>query len=190
VLAAAEEAHPGLRMTTRRMALDQLLGELRGGGTDVGYLPELAESQLAGLRRIPVARHRRVLVLPAGHPLSGRSSASIEETNADVFVTLAGTTPQGDARWLVDPRGDGSSPRRGPVSADVDEMLDLVAAGKGVGIVAETATDHYRRSGIAFVPLDDVDDARFLLAWRADERDPAVLAYLAVARRVTDVTGC
>jgi DNA-binding transcriptional LysR family regulator len=184
VLAAVEEAHPGLRVVTRRMPLAALVADLRAGGADVGYVPELALPQLTGLTGVPIARHRRVLVVPAGHPLAGRQEASIEETNRDVFVTLADATPEGDLRWLVDPRADGSSPARGPVAADVDELLDLVAAGKGVSIVAEPATDHYTRPGLAFVRLSDVEDARFLLVWRKDERDPAVLAYLAVARRV------
>jgi len=184
VIAVLELEVPGIRVITRRLGLDRVLAGVRAGDIDVAYVPEPLPSPLPGLRTATVARHRRVLVLPADHPLAGRAEVSIEETNADVFLTLVDTTPAGDARWLVDPRADGSSPRRGTVAADFDELLDLCAAGKGLSIAAEPAVSHYTRPGVAFVPLVDVEDAGFALAWRTDERDAAVLAYVTRARRL------
>ncbi|MGY1625053.1 LysR family transcriptional regulator [Geodermatophilus sp. SYSU D00965] len=184
VLGAAEAEHPGIRVATRRMGLDHLLAGVRDGDVDVAYVPEPMPDPLPGLRSLTVAWHRRVLVLPADHPLAARAEVSIEETNDEVFISLAETTPEGNARWLVDPRADGSSPRRGPVATDVDELLDLCAAGKGLSIAAEPVTSHYTRPGVCFVPLGDVEAARFALVWRSDERDSAVLAYVALARRV------
>ena len=184
VLGALEAEHPGIRLVTRRKDLQLVLAGVRAGELDVGYVPEPLPDPLPGLRTVTVAHHRRVLLVPAAHRLAGRAEVSIEETNGDVFLTLAGTTPAGDDRWLVDPRADGSSPGRGPVAADFDELLDLCAAGKGLCVAAEPAVSHYSRPGVRFVRLRDVPDARFALAWRTDERDAAVLAYVALVRRL------
>jgi DNA-binding transcriptional LysR family regulator len=65
--------------------------------------------------------------------------------------------------------------------------LDLCADGRGLGFAGDSAVTDYLRPGVTFVGLSDVEDARTALCWRADERDPAVLAYVATARAVADL---
>ena len=60
------------------------------------------------------------------------------------------------------------------MAADFEDMLDLCAAGRGLGMAASFAAEHYARPGVTFVPLTDVEDARTVLCWRADERRAAV----------------
>ena len=159
---------------------------LRDGRIDVAWVPGALPVGALGVRWVSVTPQPRVLVVPADHPLAGRESVGIEETNDEVFIPMATVPPAAVDWWLVDPRADGSHPRRWPVAGDFEAMLDLCAAGRGLGLSASFAADHYSRPGMAFVPLRDVEDARSALCWRADERDPAVLAYVALVRRTAD----
>ena len=88
------------------------------------------------------------------------------------------------AWWLVDPRADGSHPARGPAVTDFEELLDTCAAGGGLGLASTFAVTNYQRPGLTFVRLDDVEDARTALCWRADETDPAVRTFVATVRRL------
>jgi DNA-binding transcriptional LysR family regulator len=184
VLARMAEQHPHIDVVTRRTGRGEAIPALREGRLDAAYLPEPLPGDLAGIRWVTVARQPRLLVVPAGHRLAGRDEVSIEETNDEVFLPLSGGDDASVAWWLVDPRADGSHPKRGPAASDFDELLDLCAAGRGLGFASTFATTHYQRSGVTFVPLRDVADARIALCWRADERDPAIRAFVATAHRM------
>jgi DNA-binding transcriptional LysR family regulator len=175
--------HPDMEVTTRRISIDEGFGLLRDGRIDVAYLPQPLPPDVPGVRVATVTRQERMLVLPVDHPLAAREAVSIEETNGEVFLPIATMDPAAVDWWLVDPRADGSSPARGPVAADFEGMLDLCAAGRGLGMANDFAAEYYARPGLTYVALTDVEEARTGLCWRADEREPAVRAYVATARR-------
>lgn len=185
VMTDLADRHPNIAVTTRRISMDEGFGLLREGRIDVAYLPGPLTRGVPAVRTAIVSTQRRMLVLPSEHPLARQAAVSIEETNDEVFLPMAVADPAAVDWWLVDPRADGSSPARGPVAADFEDMLDLCAAGKGLGMAASFAAERYARPGVTYVPLTGLEDAHTLLCWRADERDPAVLAYVAAARRGT-----
>src|SRR5690606_16534465 len=76
--------------------------------------------------------------------------------------------------WVVDPRPDGSRPRRGPTADSVEGLLELVAAGAGVNIAGASASRHYRRDDLAYVRIDDIEPATIVLCTRVDARNPMV----------------
>lgn len=177
VQAAMAERHPRVEVATRRTGFDEAFPALRAGRLDAAYLPEPLPGELPGIRSATVTRQRRLLLVPSDHRLAGRDAVSIEETNGETFLTLAGAPPAAVDWWLVDPRADGSH----------EDLLDLCADGRGLGFASDFAVTNYLRPGVAFVGLSDVEDARTALCWRADERDPAVLAFVATVRAVADV---
>jgi DNA-binding transcriptional LysR family regulator len=116
----------------------------------------------------PLVDVARVAAFHSDHPLAQRSSLSIADL-ADVAIL--------DARynrdfWLVLPRPDGRTPEIVPASTgSVEEMLAVVAAGKGMAItVASLATTH-RRDDVAFVPIDDIEPVTLSFA-RLDQLKP------------------
>ena len=184
VLDAVARRFPQVEVGSRRIGFQEEAAALRDGLVDVAYAPEPLPRPARGLRWASVAREPRVLVVPAGHRLAGREAVSVEETNSEVFLTVRTADPATTAWWLVDPRADGSSPARGASATDIEEVLDLCAAGRGLNIATASTATHYARPGVAFVPLRDVPDAGVALCWRAEEADPAVLAYVALAREL------
>lgn len=186
ILDHLRQRHPDLEVLTRRRSQRrEALADLRNGRLDVAYVPVIPGDP-PGLRFLTVGHDPRVLVVPAGHRLAGRSSVSIEETNDEVFLEMAGNDARAVAWWLVDPRADGSHPARGGQAGDFDDMLDQVASGRGLCLAPSLAMQHRTREGTAWIPLSDAPEALVALYWRADERDPAVLAYLASARALTE----
>lgn len=62
-------------------------------------------------------------------------------------------------------------------TADVDNWLDTIAAGRGVGTTAEATAHHHRRAGVTYRPIKDGPRIPVRLAWWHDHR-PAGLADL------------
>jgi DNA-binding transcriptional LysR family regulator len=184
VLSAIQQDHPDLDVRTRRVGVAEGLTSLRERRLDVAYLPQPLPARVTGVRWTTVTRQQRLLVVPTAHRLANRDRVSIEETNDEVFIPLAGVDDDAVAWWLVDPRADGSHPARGPVASDFEEMLDMCAAGKGLVFTSTFAATNYTRPGLAFVPLEDVEDSQTALCWRADEGDAAVRTFVATVRRL------
>lgn len=63
----------------------------------------------------------------------------------------------------------------------VAECLHAVVWQGAVGILPVGATRHHRTEGVAFVPLADYPPSRVVLAWPAENPDPAVLAFVEAA---------
>jgi DNA-binding transcriptional LysR family regulator len=178
-LTAAIHQMPQLRLEMRRLGFFEAVPALRAGLIDVAFTPgPLLETK--GLRVTTVAVEARILVVAADHPLAGRASVSILETSNELFITASGGDPDVKNWWVVDPRPDGSRPRRGPTADDIDGILELCAAGVGVNIAAASAATHYRRDGVAFVPISDVEPCSIVLCSLEGATNPAVGTFEAM----------
>lgn len=187
ILATAVQQLPSLRIEMRRLGFFDATRELTEGRVDVVFAP----APIAKDDRIsaePLWSEPRVLVVPNGHPLAKRESIGIMETEGEVFVSASGGIPEILDWWLVDPRPDGSHPQRGPVADDFEGLLELVAAGVGVNIASVGASQQYRRDGIAFVRITDIEPATIVLCTLKRSQNPEVQGFLALgvalARRV------
>ena len=87
--------------------------------------------------------------------------------------------------WIVDPRPDGSRPKRGPTADSVEGLLELVAAGAGVNIAGESASRHYRREELAFIPIDDIEPATIVLCSLSDSPNPMVNTFRETAQALS-----
>ena len=119
-------------------------------------------------------REERVLVVRSDHPLADRDSISILETSEEIFVSVAGGPPDVVDWWLGDPRPDGTRSKRGPTADSIKGLLELVTAGAGVNIAGQSASKHYRRDELAFIPITDVEAATIVLCSLKDSRNPMV----------------
>lgn len=59
-------------------------------------------------------------------------------------------------------------------SKDVDNWLDAIAAGHGVGTTSEATAHHHARAGITFRPITDGPRIPVRLAWWSDHRPPLI----------------
>jgi DNA-binding transcriptional LysR family regulator len=81
----------------------------------------------------------------------------------------------------VDPRTGTTTPDLWPPGSrpeveeihELDDWLDVIAAGRCVGVTTESTTTQYRRQGVIFRRLRDAPPVPVRLVWWRDEKHPA-----------------
>lgn len=122
----------------------------------------------------------RIAVCATGYDLGGAESGTSELDWNDaprwtlVVNTVSGTT--GPWSWP-----DGQGPRRVVPTANFDEWLESVAAGRGLGIVPDVAQRRSIHPGIRFIPLRDAPRSRVSLAFRPGVRDVLLRRFVHAA---------
>ena len=176
------EERPSADVSVRELLLDQI-DELLTGGVDVAFtrlLPGQAEVELE-----VVAREPRVVVLPASHPLAGRTILRFNDLREEGFITNpvveASAPPK---RWLAEQARHGLPGRVAAEAASVQEILTLVSAGKGVCLVPAAVADHYPRADLVYVEVSDADPAVISLAWPRGGLRPIVGAFIELTRQL------
>lgn len=145
---------------------------LRDGRADVALLHRPFDST-TGLDLELLTTEGQVAVLPAGHPLSGRT----ELTSAD----LAALAQLPQPRW---PRTDGSYPDGpGPQVHDHAQLLQLIALGRTMAVLPESVRLHLNGSH-AVVPLLDAPQVTTVIAWPPQSRSLALAALVRTATRL------
>jgi DNA-binding transcriptional LysR family regulator len=171
--------HPSIVVTVRELLLGSL-ADLETGAVDVAFtrlLPGQADVEV----RV-VAEEPRVAALPAAHPLAGATALSIADLRDERFITNP-VDAGPPARWLEEQRRHGLPAAVAATAASVQEILTLVAAGRGICLVPAPIADQSSSGDVAFVPVRDADPAVVSLAWRGDAR-PVVRTFIETAARV------
>ncbi len=185
ILEAAVHRLPQVELEVRRLGFFEETAELADGRVDVAFAP-------APVGRHPAIRSRvlwtepRVLVVSARHRLADRDAIDIAESRDELFLAAAGGDAEAIDWWLVDPRPDGSRPRRGPVARDLDALLEMCAAGVGVNIASASAATHYRRDDLAVIPIRDIPPAQMLLCVPARSSNPLVAVFEQIASEIAE----
>ncbi|MGW4567676.1 LysR family transcriptional regulator [Streptomyces sp. NPDC004561] len=117
-----------------------------------------------------VGLERRLCALAADDPLARRRSVRLAD--------LA------DRLLLVDRRTGTATPELWPPDArpateethDVDDWLTVIAAGRGIGVSAESTANQYPRPGIVYRPVRDAEPVAVRLAWWREDPHPALQA--------------
>ncbi|GAB2918580.1 LysR family transcriptional regulator [Rhodococcus aerolatus] len=126
---------------------------LRDGRADVAILHRPFDD-LSGFDTETLLVEEQVLVLPAGHPLSSRTSLTVSEASAIPGLPAP--------RW---PNLDGSYPDGpGPELRDLTQVLQLVRLGRTALVLPESARANLRDE-VAVVPLSDAPPVTTVIAW-------------------------
>ncbi len=128
-----------------------------------------------------------MILLPPGHPLTGRGSVGLADLADSPFILFESgfaLNPQ----ILAACQRSGFTPRVVAYSGQADFIQSLVAAGLGVAFLPRVIVAGGVRPPIACVALDDADLRwRITLAWRREAGlAPAAAAYLALVRDVLE----
>jgi molybdate transport repressor ModE-like protein len=113
----------------------------------------------------------RIAVFAADHPLAGRAAVELAELGAEPIVDAGSDRDF----WLALPRPGGAEPPVvGPPARNVEEMLALVSAGRGMAITSAAVADNNGNAGLAFVPISDLAPVTLVLAWQRGDHRAAV----------------
>lgn len=88
------------------------------------------------------------------------------------------------ARWLAEQRRHGLPGRVAAEATSIQEILALVATGRGVCLVPSSIAGDYPRADISYVVVTDAGPAVVSLAWRPEPARTAVEAFIQTASQV------
>jgi DNA-binding transcriptional LysR family regulator len=142
---------------------------LRDGRADVALLHRPFDST-AGFDMEELHTEGQVVVLPAGHPLTGRAHVRMSDVAALPGLPMP--------RW---PNLDGTFPDgAGPPVHNHTQLLQLIALGRACAVLPESSRAHLRGEH-ATVPVLDAPPVTTVIAWPPHSRSRAVAALVRTA---------
>ncbi|GAA2688908.1 MULTISPECIES: LysR family transcriptional regulator [Actinoplanes] len=182
-------AHPAVELTVIESEPEDSLPLLRSGAADLALAyhfngpPPIADGDRSGLSWTPVLEDPMWIVLPAGHPLAGRSELALADLAAERWVQ--GCVGQSDLLDHYAALG-GFEVRVACRGTDYQFAQSLVRAGVGVSMIPEVAltTDP---AGLVAVPLAGPGPCRYV-GVALPRRRPAPLA-VALVRALQEALG-
>lgn len=154
---------------------EDILAGLDEGAVDLAVVREVA-LPLEGLCAVPLFEERRVLAVSRHHPLGRRESVRWNDV-ADwpvVINAVSGVTHPD--LWKP-----GHPPPVAMTCQNFDEWLEAVAAGRGVGVIPETASRRGLHSAVRFVEIEDAPPVRVHLVF-PPRSHPLVERFTEIAR--------
>ncbi|WP_420037138.1 LysR family transcriptional regulator [Streptomyces sp. cg28] len=163
--------HPTVDVRIRETGLADPTCGLHAGLVDVALTR--APFDETGLTVRPLRADPVGALLRADDPLADRTALRLADlADRDWFTFPEGTDPLWQSYW------NGGAPRKGPVVRAVQECRQAVLWNGTVGM---TLLDHAPGTGLAVVPLLDMEPSRAVVAWRADDTGPLIRSFVAVA---------
>ena len=159
------DVQPDVTIETRRIEWDEQESALLGGQVDIAYVRRPIDEQ--GLELIPLFTEPRLAALPVRHPLAYSRSLTVAEIASERHL-----------RYL---ESAGAGTTRAPLRS-VEEKLEFVASGEGIIVLPQSATIHYTRPDITYVPLSDAEPDEVLLAWPSSRRSQLLTIFIDSAK--------
>ena len=126
-----------------------------------------------------VAKERLVAALPAGHRLATRDAVSLTELRGDDFVAYGATGSVVDSVAAQGCLDAGFLPGRRAEARQTPILLTHVAAGEGVALLPESVRA-LGTEGVVYADLEEELRVDLALAWRTEDRAPALVRLLDV----------
>lgn len=139
---------------------------LRDGRADVGLLYAPFDD-LDDLAHETLHTEDRVVIVPTGHRLAGRTSVRLADLEGE-------TLPP----WKGVPGGDGT----GPEVADVVQLLHMITIGRVIAVLPRSLVEPLP-AVLTCVPVTDAPPSRLVLAWNRRDRRPMVASFVTGALR-------
>jgi DNA-binding transcriptional LysR family regulator len=172
IVKAFERAQPGASVELHRV--DDPLAGLGDGRSDIAFLPMAPDDPT--IETTILAEEPRVAAIPADHPLARRRSLRLRSLRSEKLVinVVSGTTRID--LWPPDER-----PRSIVEVRNVEEWLEAIAAGRGIGMTPATTARVYTHPQICYLPIIDAPPVQIVMAWPARAPHPLKESFLAAA---------
>ena len=181
VVDAFRAERPDIAVTLRHYPMAATHAGLDVGEVDLAVLR--LPVVLGGLQTLTLYTEPRVALLPSDHALACRARIHLADLAGLPWVTTAAQDPvwQAHAQPIAESRDE---PSAAVVVDTLDEFLEAVAAGCGVGLAPASASRLYARPGVTFIEVADAEPSVGALAWRRGTSDanPTVAAFIRSAR--------
>ena len=175
------KTNPNITFHLRRIETFPQMRALADGEIDVGFARAPIHYP-SGLTGFVIERHPFCVALPEGHPLTKRNQITLASLVGESFVT-ASLEMEIDFRGNMDAIAmPGSPPRIAASAPDTVSVLNLVAGGVGLSVVAEPM-QHMTIPGIVYRKVVGARrQAEIAVVYRKNEGAPFVKAYIKMLR--------
>jgi DNA-binding transcriptional LysR family regulator len=177
-VATYRAAHPQVQLVIRKTETSRQLEQILEEKLDLGFLrpPSLYPP---GISSIVVARQPLIVALPRDHGLAPKKIVAVRELAEEYFIVPSFEMERGIFQHTSElGHAAGFVPKIAERAPDFITIVTMVAAGFGVAIVPK-ACDRIQIPGVLYRGLTpQARPAELSLAFRQDERSPAVLAFV------------
>ena len=185
LLEGFEQTHPHVEVSMRTFDVTCPAAGLLDRSSDVAFVILPVEAPDLSLRT--VASEPSFFVLPASHRLAQREQISLADVTAIPWVAadvaIDGSNPIAwRDYWLINPRPGTDRVTIGAIGRTVDEFREHIIAGRGIMLCPSSGAEYHARPELAFVEGADVPPAELAVAWRTDDANPTVLAFIDYVR--------
>ncbi|MFF2084877.1 LysR family transcriptional regulator [Nocardia sp. NPDC058176] len=173
--------HADCEVDIRELHLSDRYSPLRSGELDLALLefpvcePDLVTGPV-------IFRDPRVLAVSSLHPLAGREAVCAEDLRGETILAIAGLSD-----YFLDDLVPAHSPASRPLQTTTywQELLTLVAAGKGVTVCAAQGARYYPRPTLVYLPFTDSPPLTYGLVWPTTGATAMVRAFIEAAIETT-----
>jgi DNA-binding transcriptional LysR family regulator len=165
--------HPEIAVIAQRIEWDDQHLAVLDGRVDTAWVRSpIAEE---GLEIVPLFADPEMVALPLEHPLAERDE-----------IMLADLAQEAMLRYRAAPEHAVGRPSAREGLRTMEEKLEAVVLGHGIGLVPASAAAYYQRPDIAYRPVVDAPPYEVALATAvgAAQRRPEVEAFIDAARAV------
>lgn len=151
---------------------------LLDGKLDVGFIGFAVEAAVPGLSQRKVGTCQFVAALPRNHSQARHAKVQLTALANDFFLGISEETYPGASRCAAEAFARaGFRPKFVQMVERGYTILGLVAGGCGVALVP-SALRALPHAGVVFRPLAQPPTGDLFLAWRADNKSPALQQFL------------
>jgi DNA-binding transcriptional LysR family regulator len=184
IVRAFRAAHPEVEVRLRELSTAEQLEALAAGALDVGFARLPLDEPAVELE--PVATEPILAALPEGHPLATRRQVRLHDLATEPFVMFPRAQAPGFFDHLVNlVAATGTAPRIVQEAREMQTIMALVASGLGVTLVP-ASVQALALHGAVYRPLQGNPQTELAVLRPRGTPAPAVAAFLAVARQVSD----
>lgn len=165
------ERMPGVPITLVAVPASEVVGLLRDGGADAGFVRLPVDRD--GLSVIPLYVETTVVMVPKDHAVAAADEVTIADlVDDEVFHPLDDTI-----EWTVQPGLPAFT--RPATTADA---VELVAAGTGILLVPLSLARLHHRGDLTYRPVLDAPQSQVALTWPTDATTDLVEDFIGIVR--------
>ncbi len=179
-LAAFQVTFPNVPVHLFDMTCGDQLRALADGTIDLAFVGSWAVRERSGLQSRPIAAYKTVAALPKNHHLARRSTVKLKDLEPMFFIGISEHSRPGYRQWLLESCGQAGYRPKVLQEAELERaLLQVVAGGLGIALLPEPVTK-IPHPDVVFRPLSPVLVTPFWIAWREEDRAPALQGYVDV----------
>jgi DNA-binding transcriptional LysR family regulator len=176
--------HPNVTVRIFEGASEENIAAVRSRRLDVAFIIDTTEAK--GCDKVPLWTERIFVVLPQKHELSGKKEIDWTDLQRErIIVRQSERDPALCERLTKRLTAGGQSPLIQKLNVGRENLMNLVAIGRGIGLTSEatTATPFPK---VAFRPIKGDDELlQFSATWLPHNDNPALRRFLSLARRMS-----